>query len=1233
MDSVLLWWKKLGLQLRLQILIQGCLLLALVSAQLWLAKQFEQKTLEAAEERARAVADSAINGLNAMMVTQLDGKLVIKDKSLRALFIEKLGAAEDVREMRIFRDQQLDSEFPPGLPQEQAIDALDRSVLATGKPEFRLTQGKDGAALQRTVLPFIASKNFRTINCLECHSVAEGSVLGAASITIDVTDDLAAIRKANILFWAGQGVLQLILGFSFALVLRRLSKQLGGEPAEVIDIVRRIAKGNLSQQIITETGDSSSLLAAVKQMQAERKQVEDSLEEKRVQLADIVTFLPDATLAIDSDKRVIIWNRAIETMTGIAAAEMLGKGDYTYTLPFYGEARPQLMDLIFLDAEDIAKNYPNISREGNSLTTEVFCNALYGNRGAWVFAKASPLHDHSGKVIGAIEIIRDITESKRQDEKTRQLVLEMETILHHALVGIVYLKHRIIVSCNRGAEEIFGYEHGEMVGKSTEILYDSHNTFLEVGARAYSELGQSNKYTEEVLLKRKDGRVFWGALTGSALDPLHPQEGSIWIYSDISARKQAEIQLQEHQASLEELVSRRTAELSKALKAATQSDKAKDAFLANISHEMRTPLNAVIGMANLAQGLSGDPKQRDYLSKIVKSGKHLNTIINELLDLSKIAAGRMEFEKTSFSLSEMIRHNHSLIVSRAEEKGLALVETIDPAVPDLLQGDPLRIGQIILNLVGNAIKFTKSGRVEVRIGLLARQGNRVCLGIEVEDTGMGMRQEDLARIFEPFSQADSSVTRMFGGTGLGLAISRRLAEMMEGNISVVSHEGKGTTFRVELWLAVGRQEDLADAEAPVEEGLPLRYRDVRVLVVEDQDLNREIVEALLSAVGIVACMAENGQEALDTLTQAAPGTFDLVLMDVQMPVMDGLTATRALRSRPEFAALPVIGMTAHTMEHERKIGAEAGMNDHIGKPFDNASFYRTLARWLPKEKMDASAARAEQAASEPVGEQHSLHGVDVAAAVARFSGKEERYRHWLADFINTAYASCEAIRSEAEVGRLEAAAKLAHALKGRVGMLGMSELHQRVLELEQALRQSDPATGRLAELKAAIEKMCVQLTHYLAQEPPAPADTASARVTWTAACSVGVEELDQQHMKLFGMINKLADCIDAKRAGSEPAEAFIQVLSDMFDYTQAHFSAEEAHMRRIAYPDLERHIAQHQAFVEKVSELSLKATDRDLDMAGTLRFLQDWLSQHILLSDMQYRHFAEAMQARPMSAN
>ena len=324
--------------------------------------------------------------------------------------------------------------------------------------------------------------------------------------------------------------------------------------------------------------------------------------------------------------------------------------------------------------------------------------------------------------------------------------------------------------------------------------------------------------------------------------------------------------LEEQREILERLVRERTAELTDALEAARVADKAKDAFVANVSHELRTPLGAVIGLSALALSRCENPAQRDYLEKIGKAGKHLSRIINDLLDLSKIEAGRMELEAIPFSLRNMIRHADGVMANKAESKGLILEFRVDDEVPDRMIGDPLRIEQILLNLTGNAFKFTLAGRVDVHIAAEAPTADSVRLVMSVADTGVGIRAADIGGLFQPFAQTDVSMTRKYGGTGLGLALSQRLAEMMNGRIDVESVEGRGSTFRLAIRLGLGSEADQPEEETDSNLAPPgLHVAQASVLVVEDDAMNMEIATELLQSVGIAPRPASNGQGAGDIL--------------------------------------------------------------------------------------------------------------------------------------------------------------------------------------------------------------------------------------------------------------------------------------------------------------------------------------------------------------------------------
>jgi PAS domain S-box-containing protein len=672
--------------------------------------------------------------------------------------------------------------------------------------------------------------------------------------------------------------------------------------------------------------------------------------------------------------------------------------------------------------------------------------------------------------------------------RTRELQAEKHTAQRYldvAGVMLLVLDHGgRIALINRKGCEVLGWGERELVGAdwfSGFIPAAEQETTRAVYARLMTAQAALPTRNEKTIINAagEERMIDWRNILLQGDDGAI--QGVLSSGEDITERKRIERQLTEQQTQLESIVAQRTADLTAALAAAAVADRAKDAFLANVSHELRTPLNAVVGLAELAHRLGTDARQRDYLDKIANAGKTLGYLINDLLDLSKIAAGRLTFETVTFSLRQLIRRSSSVMSHKAQEKGLELKQAVDDAVPDVLVGDPLRVEQILLNLLSNAIKFTAAGRVDVRIGLHQLEASRVGLDLRVEDTGVGISEEDQQLLFEPFSQADASMSRRFGGSGLGLAICRRLAAMMDGRISVSSRVGQGSTFVARVWLRAGDPGDLPSVAAAADVALPVAYHNARVLVVEDQPINREIVEALLAEVGITPVLVEHGQAALDQLFSAGPAAFDLVLMDIQMPVMDGLTATRALRACREFADLPIIAMTAHTMEHEKEISSAAGMNDHIGKPFETPTFYRLLAKWLPADRQQSAALpMIPRSAPLPV-----ILGVDSAAGLQRFAGNSSRYRHWLGEFAKESASFVASLDRLLADGQRAEAGRAVHAFRGRVGLLGMSELHALSSQLEQAIRSHAGCHELRQQLAQAIDAMVDELQTML--PPPAAA--------------------------------------------------------------------------------------------------------------------------------------------------
>jgi PAS domain S-box-containing protein len=396
-------------------------------------------------------------------------------------------------------------------------------------------------------------------------------------------------------------------------------------------------------------------------------------------------------------------------------------------------------------------------------------------------------------------------------------------------------------------------------------------------------------------------------------------------FIDLTERKQTEQRLQE------------------AMAAAQTANRAKSECLASMSHEIRTPMNVIIGLSRLALELDPTPKLHDYLTKLQGAARGLLVILNDILDFSKVEAGRLELDSTAFLLPDVLQQVTDLFGERAREKGLALTLEVAPDVPTWLVGDPQRLGQVLTNLVGNAIKFTTSGAVCIQVKRLDDEPGLARLSFAVQDTGIGIGEEECRRLFEPFTQADGSITRRFGGTGLGLSISQRLVGLMGGEISVTSAPGQGSTFSFQIRLAVAEAGEEPPRVKATPLAVPATIRGARILLVDDYDLNLEVVQELLERLGFSVVAVENGEQALATLETEV---FDVVLMDIHMPVMDGLETTRRIRQDGRFAALPVIAMSAAVLASDQAACAAAGMNDHIPKPVMPEQLLPVLERWL-----------------------------------------------------------------------------------------------------------------------------------------------------------------------------------------------------------------------------------------------------------------------------------------------
>ncbi len=539
----------------------------------------------------------------------------------------------------------------------------------------------------------------------------------------------------------------------------------------------------------------------------------------------------------------------------------------------------------------------------------------------------------------AVVYYKDLREIRANMREVEQRLADVNTILDSAPYAInTWNKNFVPVDCNLASLALYGFESkDEYLNNFHKVMpkvqKDGRN-MAEVFVQRFTEaFTHGYAYDEGELINIKTNTTFPVEITLKKMN-IRGEDRIITYLNDVSLQKAMMAEIAENHKAL--TIARDEAE---------KSAKVKGEFLANMSHEIRTPMNGILGLLHILSRTKLLEQQKSYVDKILYSAESLLRIINDILDFSKIEAGKLEMEYVPFSLAELQDELRTLFAHKFLEKNIQGEIFNENILDTKLVGDPLRLKQVLLNLIGNAVKFTENGRVCVSIENISYEGpHKVCYHFLVEDTGIGLSSEQASRLFEAFTQADTSTTRKYGGTGLGLAISKRIVEMMQGTIWVESEEGKGARFRFTAVFDIdtsSNAEEELDLDVLINE--PQYITSGHILLVEDNEINQLIAKELITSQGHTVDIANNGQEAVDMINS---GYYDMVFMDIQMPIMDGLTATRTIRAMERFAKLPIIAMSAHAMSGDKEISLSHGMNDHLSKPISPELLYKSIETWL-----------------------------------------------------------------------------------------------------------------------------------------------------------------------------------------------------------------------------------------------------------------------------------------------
>lgn len=1041
------------------------------------------------------------------------------------------------------------------------------------------------------------------------------------------------------------------------LLLAAMSQEILQRSLKTQELLRQTQKQALQLEEQTEelTQSQEELIAQQRELTAQREYLIASEERTRL----ILDSTSEGIFGVDVQGRITFVNPAACQMLGYNAADMIDQNSHNLIHHSHPDGTPYPTEECPMYA---AYSLGRVSRIDNEFLWRKDGSGFPVEYGARPTRK-------NGELVGAVINFSDITERKRAEEAVAASERKLRNILATSNEGFWLIDNDSrTLEMNDAMCAMLGRPREQILGRTPLDFADDENKKIFKENIARRQLGEAGAY--EVALSRPDGTQVPCLFNAT---PLYDEHGAkiaaFALCTDITERKQQE------------------EEILKAKKIAEDATEMKSMFLANMSHEIRTPMNAIIGMAHLALKTQLSPKQKDYVSKIHNAGTSLLGVINDILDFSKIEAGRLNVETTDFRFDEVLASVVNLTGQKAHEKGLEFLIEVPATVPQNLRGDPLRLSQILTNLISNAIKFTERGEIHMKAELLEQTGERVELKFAVQDSGIGMTPEQAARLFQPFTQADMSTTRKHGGTGLGLTISRRLVELMGGQIWLQSEPGVGSTFFFTVWLglgsekgngksipsvldglkvlvvddnaaareimveslstvvrqvdtvssgpeaiaavteqdttepydvvfmdwrmpgmdgikaarlikenaslqkqpsiiivtAFGREEIREEAESihvndflvkPVTKSMlvdslmnvfaprndtsievesAVRGREIhlhgaRILLAEDNDINQQIAVELLEGVGAKVTVANNGLDAVEKILEPDK-SYDIILMDLQMPEMDGYQATAKIRAEDRFAKLPIVAMTAHATVEERQRCLASGMNDHIAKPIDPVAMYDTLGRYY---HANAVAEKSEKAAPSAAGAVPEIDGVDIADGLRRVAGNTKLYLDLLRRFVKQQAETTVRIAEHLTQNDMSTAERLAHTLKGVAGNIGAGALQARAAAVESAIRDKHPTdaiAGFLNEAQKTLGAVIGSIRNALPPEEIAP--VANVQVDWAEAkpliarLEALLAEDDAEASELF------SESGDMIRAVLGPAAAKIEQKLRDYDFEAA----------------------------------------------------------------------------------